>query len=83
MEFSLLELLINRAGESVSRLDILEQVWGYRPTQSNDSRVVDVHISRLRAKIEEDVDNPELILTARGKGYAFQRANQEPSIIKA
>ena len=83
MEFSLLELLINRAGESVSRLDILEQVWGYRPTKSNDSRVVDVHISRLRAKIEEDVDNPELILTARGKGYMFRRANQEERAIKA
>ena len=76
MEFSLLELLINQAGESVSRLDILEQVWGYRPTRSNDSRVVDVHISRLRAKLEVDVENPELILTARGKGYMFQRIIQ-------
>jgi OmpR family response regulator RpaB len=38
--------------------------------------VVDVHISRLRAKLEEDPDNPELILTARGMGYMFQRIHQ-------
>jgi len=82
MEFSLLELLIKRAGESVSRLDILEQVWGYRPTKSNDSRVVDVHISRLRAKVEEDVEVPELILTTRGKGYMFRRCSQEEMSLK-
>ena len=82
MEFSLLELLINRAGEPVSRLDILEQVWGYRPTNSNDSRVVDVHISRLRAKVEEDVEVPELILTTRGKGYMFRRCSQEEISLK-
>ena len=82
MEFSLLELLINRAGEPVSRLDILEQVWGYRPTKSNDSRVVDVHISRLRAKVEEDVEVPELILTTRGKGYMFRRCSQEEMSLK-
>ena len=82
MEFSLLELLINRAGEPVSRLDILEQVWGYKPTRSNDSRVVDVHISRLRAKVEEDVEVPELILTTRGKGYMFRRTSQEEMSLK-
>ena len=38
-----------------------------------DTRVVDVHISRLRAKLEDDPSNPELILTARGTGYLFQR----------
>ncbi|MDA1156515.1 MAG: winged helix-turn-helix domain-containing protein, partial [Cyanobacteria bacterium] len=41
-----------------------------------DSRVVDVHISRLRAKLEDDPENPELILTARGLGYMFQRIPQ-------
>ena len=76
MEFNLLELLISRSGEPISRLDMLEKVWGYKPERSSDSRVVDVHISRLRAKLEEDPDNPELILTARGMGYMFQRIHQ-------
>ena len=73
MEFSLLELLIGRAGEPINRLEMLEKVWGYRPERSVDSRVVDVHVSRLRAKLEDDPLNPELILTARGVGYMFQR----------
>lgn len=73
MEFNLLELLITRSGEPISRLDMLEKLWGYRPERANDSRVVDVHISRLRAKLEEDPINPEWILTVRGHGYMFQR----------
>ena len=76
MEFNLLELLLSRSGEPISRLDMLEKVWGYKPERSNDSRVVDVHISRLRAKLEQDPENPELILTARGQGYMFQRIQQ-------
>jgi OmpR family response regulator RpaB len=76
MEFNLLELLISRSGEPISRLDMLEKVWGYKPERSSDSRVVDVHISRLRAKLEDDPENPELILTARGMGYMFQRIHQ-------
>ena len=73
MEFNMLELMIARAGEPISRLDMLEQVWGYRPERASDSRVIDVHVSRLRSKLEEDPDSPELILTARGMGYMFQR----------
>lgn len=73
MEFNLLELLITRSGEPISRLDMLEKLWGYRPERANDSRVVDVHISRLRAKLEEDPIDPEWILTVRGQGYMFQR----------
>ena len=73
MEFNLLELLISRCGEPISRLDMLEKVWGYKPERASDSRVVDVHVSRLRAKLEDDPENPELIVTARGMGYMFQR----------
>ena len=54
MEFNLPELPISRSGEPISRLDMLEKVWGYKPERSSDSRVVDVHISRLRAKLEDD-----------------------------
>lgn len=73
MEFSLLELLVSKAGEPFSRASILQEVWGYTPERHVDTRVVDVHISRLRAKLEDDPSNPDLILTARGTGYLFQR----------
>jgi len=52
---------------------ILDRVWGYTPERYLDTRVVDVHISRLRSKLEEDPSNPDLIITARGTGYMFQR----------
>nr|YP_009402635.1 regulatory component of sensory transduction system [Compsopogon caeruleus]ARX95993.1 regulatory component of sensory transduction system [Compsopogon caeruleus] len=73
MEFSLLELLVSRAGEPFSRASILQEVWGYTPERHVDTRVVDVHISRLRAKLEDNPSNPDLILTARGTGYLFQK----------
>ena len=73
MEFSLLELLVGRAGEAIPRLELLEAIWGCRPTRAIDGRVVDVHISRLRSKLESNPEQPELILTARGTGYMFVR----------
>ena len=75
MEFNLLELLVSKAGERLSRAYILDDVWGYTPERYVDTRVVDVHISRLRSKLEEDPSNPDLILTARGTGYMFQKFN--------
>jgi OmpR family response regulator RpaB len=73
MEFSLLELLVNNSGKPFSRSDILQHVWSYPADHRIDTRVVDVHISRLRSKLESDISNPELILTARGIGYMFQK----------
>lgn len=81
MEFSLLELLISKAGEPFSRAEILQEVWGYMPERHVDTRVVDVHISRLRAKLEDDPSNPDLILTARGTGYFFQKIIIKEQII--
>lgn len=75
MEFSLLELLALHPGKAFTRIEILQQVWGYRSNQYSDTRVVDVHVSRLRSKLEKDVSEPELILTARGTGYMFQNYN--------
>ncbi len=72
MEFCLLELLVSCAGEPLSRADILSKVWGYIPEHYVDMRIVDLHISRLRDKLQEDPNQPKLILTVRGKGYAFQ-----------
>lgn len=58
MEFSLLELLVSRSGEPFSRGEILKDVWGYTPERHVDTRVVDVHISRLRSKLEDDRSSP-------------------------
>jgi two-component system, OmpR family, response regulator RpaB len=72
MEFNLLELLSKHVGETVSRQEILQQVWGISPgTLANciDSRVVDVHMSRIRIKIEKDPSDPEILFTVRGDGY--------------
>jgi OmpR family response regulator RpaB len=80
MEFRLLELLVSRSGDPFSRGEILKEVWGYTPERHVDTRVVDVHISRLRSKLEQDPANPELILTARGTGYLFQRITETPLV---
>lgn len=66
-EFRLLVELARHRGHVLSRDQLLELVWGY--TFLGDSRLVDVHIQRLRAKVEEDQAHPELILTVRGVGY--------------
>lgn len=73
IEFNLLQLLITNAGKNLSRIDILNNVWGYTPERLIDLRVVDVHISRLRRKLEDNPKTPELILTIRGAGYRFQQ----------
>lgn len=73
IEYNILELLIENAGKELSRTIILDNIWGYTPERYADTRIVDVHISRLRAKIEDDPRNPDLILTARGIGYKFQQ----------
>ena len=75
-EFSLLQMLVSCCGRTVSRSEILEKVWGYNIDQGVDMRIVDVHVSRLRANLEKDPKNPELILTARGIGYLFSRLVQ-------
>lgn len=77
-EYNLLELLVSYSGESVSRSEILKTIWGYPPRRHGDLRVVDVHVSRLRAKIEQDPKQPELVLTERGTGYLFQRIVEFP-----
>ena len=69
------------SGQAFSRAEILQEVWGYTPERHVDTRVVDVHISRLRAKLEIDPSNPDLILTARGTGYLFQRIVSSNNVI--
>lgn len=83
LEFNLLKLLVTRAGEVISRSEILQQIWGYSPRQQADVRVVDVHISRLRVKLKEDPKNPEFIHTDRGTGYFFQKVTELPQVLGA
>ena len=72
IEFNLLTLLMNKAGESLTRIAILDYIWGCTSYRYVDTRVVDVYISRLRSKLEQDSSTPNLILTIRGEGYMFQ-----------
>lgn len=69
-EFDLLELLVRNAGRVLTRGQIIDRVWG--SDYVGDTKTLDVHVKRLRAKIEEDPRNPTLILTVRGLGYKFE-----------
>ena len=67
LEFDLLITLLKHPGKVFSRSNLLAEVWGY--SHSTDTRLVNVHVQRLRAKIELDPENPEIVLTVRGVGY--------------
>ena len=67
LEFDLLVALAKEPGRVFSREALMSQVWGYRP--ATDTRLVNVHVQRLRAKVEVDPENPTVILTVRGVGY--------------
>jgi two-component system, OmpR family, response regulator RegX3 len=69
-EFELLELLMDRAGRIVSRDYAIEQVWG--DDYVGDTKTLDVHINRLRGRLEEDPAKPTRIVTVRGVGYRFE-----------
>ena len=68
-EFVLLELLLRNAGRVLTRDLIIDRVWG--SDYVGDTKTLDVHIKRLRSRVEEDAHNPELIVTVRGVGYKF------------
>ena len=67
LEFNLLAALASRPSQVFSRDMLLEEVWGYQ--YKADTRLVNVHIQRLRSKIEHDPDNPQIVATVRGIGY--------------
>jgi len=69
-EFRLLVELANNMGRVLSREDLLERVWGY--DYFGDGRLVDVHVRRLRTKIEPDPAMPRYVVTVRGMGYKLQ-----------
>ncbi|GIU84250.1 MAG: DNA-binding response regulator [Acidimicrobiales bacterium] len=70
-EFQLLELLMRNAGRVVSREVIIDRVWGH--DYVGDTKTLDVHVKRLRGRIEEDPSDPKMIVTVRGVGYRFER----------
>lgn len=69
IEYDLLATLAKHHGQVLSREQLIELVWGYE--YFGDDRVIDVHIRRLRLKIEDDPQNPTYIVTVRGAGYRF------------
>lgn len=71
IEFRLLELLASQPGHIFSRGDILQALWGYDASSATDTKTVDVHISRLRIKLDDTTHDPKFIVTIRGRGYMF------------
>ncbi|GAC1375079.1 MAG: response regulator transcription factor [Acidimicrobiales bacterium] len=69
-EFELLELLLANAGRVLSRDTLIDRIWG--PHYVGDTKTLDVHIKRLRSKVEQDPSAPECITTIRGLGYKFE-----------
>lgn len=67
LEFDLLVALARKPGHVFTRELLLEQVWGYR--HPADTRLVNVHVQRLRAKVERDPEDPDVVVTVRGVGY--------------
>ncbi|HEY0816682.1 MAG TPA: MtrAB system response regulator MtrA [Pseudonocardia sp.] len=67
LEFDLLVALARKPRQVFTREVLLEQVWGYR--HAADTRLVNVHVQRLRSKVERDPEHPEVVLTVRGVGY--------------
>ena len=73
-EFELLETLMSHAGRVVSRESLIDQVWG--PNYVGDTKTLDVHIKRLRARVEENPSEPTRIATVRGVGYRFENGRR-------
>ena len=71
-EFELLELLMTNAGRVLTCDVLIDRVWG--PNYFGDTKTLDVHVKRLRSKIETDPTNPARIITVRGVGYRYERA---------
>ncbi len=70
-EFELLELLLSNAGRVLTRDVLIDRIWG--PNYYGDTKTLDVHIKRLRAKVEEDPARPNRIVTVRGVGYRYEK----------
>ena len=70
-EFELLELLLRNAGRVLTRGQLIDRVWG--ADYFGDTKTLDVHVKRIRSKIEADPSNPRMLVTVRGLGYRFEQ----------
>jgi two-component system response regulator RegX3 len=70
-EFELLELLLANAGRVLTRDVLIDRVWG--PNYYGDTKTLDVHVKRLRSKVEDDPGHPARIVTVRGVGYRYEK----------
>ena len=73
-EIEILEYLWNNRDHAIPRSELLRKVWGYENAESVDTRTVDIHITKLRKKIEDDPAHPKLLVTFRGEGYQMRSA---------
>jgi two-component system response regulator RegX3 len=69
-EFELLELLLRNAGRVLTRSQLIDRVWG--ADYFGDTKTLDVHVKRIRGRIEDDPAEPRLLQTVRGLGYRFE-----------
>jgi two-component system, OmpR family, response regulator RegX3 len=73
-EFELLELLLANAGRVLTRDTLIDRIWG--PNYFGDTKTLDVHVKRLRAKVEDDPSKPIRLVTIRGVGYRYEKPRQ-------
>ncbi len=71
-EFELLEMLLRNSGRVLTRMQLIDRVWG--SDYVGDTKTLDVHVKRLRSKVEPDPASPQFIVTVRGLGYKFEAA---------
>jgi two-component system, OmpR family, response regulator RegX3 len=76
-EFELLELLMENAGRVLTRDVLIDRIWG--PNYYGDTKTLDVHVKRLRSKIEDDPASPSRLVTVRGVGYRYERVTAAAS----
>lgn len=81
MEFDLLHALVSRAGELVTRQELMQQVWG--ASFYTSSKTIDVHLGWVRRKLGDDSRNPTLITTVRGRGLRFETGARSSGDVRA
>jgi DNA-binding response OmpR family regulator len=77
IEYELLALIMNAKGKAISRIDLLDEVWGLE--YAGDTKIVDVNIRRIRQKLENEPSNPKYLLTVWGYGYRWNETIKEDS----
>lgn len=77
-EIDILRFLKRQKSRPISRKELLSEIWGYKKADDVDTRTVDIHIAKLRKKIERTPKAPQLLITVRGEGYQLQTFDKNP-----